>query len=118
MGVLEVLDDTDVVELNVEVLVNALQRAADLDVVLELDRDLVVDERLEEAVDVSRPCASPLSTVPKRTWARRPPVLGRLGPAHSGGMLWTEGQAHLKNSMVGDEFWMSELQKSTARGRR
>lgn len=48
MRVLELLDDLDVVELDVEVLVHALQRAADLDVVLELDRDLVVDERFEE----------------------------------------------------------------------
>lgn len=49
MRVLELLDDLDVVELDVEVLVDALEDAADLDVVLELDRDLVVDEGLEEA---------------------------------------------------------------------
>ena len=49
MRVLELVDDADVVELDVEVLVDALERAADADVVLELDRHLVVDERLEEA---------------------------------------------------------------------
>lgn len=52
MGVLELLDDLDVVELDIEVLVDALEDAADLDVVFELDRDLVVDEGFEEAVDV------------------------------------------------------------------
>lgn len=50
MRVLELLDDLYVVQLDVEVLVDALQRAADLDVVLELDSYLVVDERLEEAM--------------------------------------------------------------------
>lgn len=49
MGVLELLDNLDVVELDVEVLVHALEDALELDVVLELDRDLVVDEGLEEA---------------------------------------------------------------------
>jgi hypothetical protein len=49
MGVLELVNYLDVVKLNVEVLVDALERAADADVVLELDRHLVVDEGLEEA---------------------------------------------------------------------
>ena len=49
MRVLQVVDDADVVQLDVEVLVDALERAADLDVVLELDGDLVVDQGLEEA---------------------------------------------------------------------
>ena len=49
MRVLQLLDDGDVIELDVEVLVDALEGAAKLDVVLELDGDLVVDERLEEA---------------------------------------------------------------------
>lgn len=49
MGVLELLDNLDIVELDVEVLVHALEDALELDVVLELDRDLVVDEGLEEA---------------------------------------------------------------------
>ena len=52
MRVLELLDDLDVVELDIEVLVDALEDAADLDVVFELDRDLVVDEGFEEAVGV------------------------------------------------------------------
>lgn len=49
MRVLDLVDDGDIVELDVEVLVDALERAADLDVVLELDGDRRVDERLEEA---------------------------------------------------------------------
>ena len=49
MRVLELLEDLDVVELDVEVLVDALEDAADLDVVLELDGDLVVDQGFEEA---------------------------------------------------------------------
>lgn len=40
----------DVVQLDVEVLVHALERARDLDVVLELDRDRLVDQGLEETV--------------------------------------------------------------------
>jgi hypothetical protein len=50
MWVLDLLDDADVLELDVEVLVHALEGAADLDVVLELDCDLVVDQGLEETV--------------------------------------------------------------------
>lgn len=50
MRVLDLLDDGDVLELDVEVLVHALEGAADLDVVLELDGDLVVDQGLEETV--------------------------------------------------------------------
>jgi hypothetical protein len=49
VGVLVLIDNQHVVEIEVEVLVDALEDAADLDVVFELDRDLVVDERLEEA---------------------------------------------------------------------
>lgn len=49
MGVLELIDNLDVVELDVEVLVDALEDALELNVVLEFDRDLVVDEGLEEA---------------------------------------------------------------------
>lgn len=50
MRVLELLDDLDVVELDVEELVDALERATNGDVVLELDRHFMVDEGLEEAV--------------------------------------------------------------------
>jgi hypothetical protein len=47
--VLELVDDGDVLELDVEELVHALEGSADGDVVLELDGDLVVDEGFEEA---------------------------------------------------------------------
>jgi len=50
MGIFQLLDDLYLVELDVEVLVDALERAADLNIVFQLDRDLVVDERLEEAI--------------------------------------------------------------------
>lgn len=50
--ILELFDDLDVVELDVEELVDALEHAPDLDVVLELDRDLVVDEGFKEAFRV------------------------------------------------------------------
>jgi predicted urease superfamily metal-dependent hydrolase len=49
--VLQLFDDGDVVELDVEVLVDALQRASNLDVVLQLHRHFVIDERLEETRD-------------------------------------------------------------------
>lgn len=52
MGILDLFDDGDVVELNVEVLVDALEGAADLDVVFEFDGDGCVDECFEEAVRV------------------------------------------------------------------
>lgn len=48
MRILELLDDLDVIELDVEVLVHALENALELDVVFQLHGDLVVDERLEE----------------------------------------------------------------------
>lgn len=48
MRILQLFYDGDVVELNVEVLVDALQRAAELDIVLKLYGDLMVNERLEE----------------------------------------------------------------------
>lgn len=47
--VLELLDHLNVLELDIEILVDALEDAADADVVFELDRDLVVDEGFEEA---------------------------------------------------------------------
>jgi len=47
--ILELVEDGNVIELDVEVLVDALEDAADLDVVLELDRDLLVDEGFKEA---------------------------------------------------------------------
>lgn len=50
MGILELLDYLDIVQLDVEILVHALEGALELDVVLQLDGDLVVDESFEEAV--------------------------------------------------------------------
>lgn len=42
------IKDVDVVQLDVEVLVDGFQRAADTDVILKLDGDNVVGEGLEE----------------------------------------------------------------------
>lgn len=50
MRILDLVHDTNLVELDVEVLVDTLEGTADLNVVLELNGHLVVDERLEEAV--------------------------------------------------------------------
>lgn len=50
MRILQLLNHLDVIQLDVQVLIDRLQRSADLDVVLELDRHLVVDERLEKTV--------------------------------------------------------------------
>lgn len=47
--VLDLLHDRDVIELDIEVLVDALEGAADLNIVLELDGDRGVDQGLEEA---------------------------------------------------------------------
>lgn len=47
--VLDIIEDPDIVELDVEILVDALEGAANLDIILELDGHLVVDEGLEEA---------------------------------------------------------------------
>lgn len=49
MWIPNLLHYTYVIELDVEVLVDAFQRAADGDVVLEFDGDFVVDEGLEKA---------------------------------------------------------------------
>lgn len=49
MRIFELLDDLDVIELDIEVLIYALENTLELDVVLELNGDLVVDESLEEA---------------------------------------------------------------------
>jgi hypothetical protein len=43
MRILDLLDNADVFQLDVKILVDALERATDLDVVLEFDCDLVVD---------------------------------------------------------------------------
>jgi hypothetical protein len=49
MWVLHLFHDRNIVQLDIEVLVHALQRAAHRDVVLELDGDLMVHQCLEEA---------------------------------------------------------------------
>lgn len=53
MWILKLLDNADIIQLDVQVLVNALQCAADLNIILELDGDLMVHEGLEEAVIVN-----------------------------------------------------------------
>ena len=47
MGILVLVDDPSVLELDVEVLIHRVERAADGQVVLELDRNLLPDELLE-----------------------------------------------------------------------
>jgi len=59
MWVLHLFHHRNVVQLDVEILVDALQRATDRDVVLELDGDLMVHQCLEEA------------TWYKHTWSAR-----------------------------------------------
>ena len=49
--VFQFLDDLDIVELDVEELIDRLERASDLNIVLQLDRHLVVDEGLEKAIE-------------------------------------------------------------------
>jgi hypothetical protein len=49
MWVLHLFHHRNVVQLDVEILIHALQRSAHRDVVLELDGDLMVDQCLEEA---------------------------------------------------------------------
>lgn len=48
MRVLQLLHDRNVIQLNVEVLVYALERSFELDVVFELHRDFMVNEGFEE----------------------------------------------------------------------
>lgn len=50
MRVLQLLHDRNVIQLNVEVLVYALERSLELDVVFELHRDFMVNEGFEETV--------------------------------------------------------------------
>lgn len=51
MRVLQLLHNTNIIQLNIQILIDTLQRAPNLDVVLELDCDFMVDEGLEEATD-------------------------------------------------------------------
>lgn len=50
MWVLKILHYRDIIELDVEILIHGFQGPPDLDVVLELDSDFMVDQRLEEAI--------------------------------------------------------------------
>jgi hypothetical protein len=54
MRVLHLLHHGNIFKLNVQVLIHALKRSADRDVVFELDRDLMVDESLEETIMLIR----------------------------------------------------------------
>lgn len=54
MGVFQLIHHGDVVQFDVEVLVDALEGAANGDVILELNSDFVVDQRLEEAAMAGR----------------------------------------------------------------
>lgn len=59
MRVLHLLDNGNIIQLDVEVLIHALQRATHGNVILELHRHLVVDESLEEAVGSRLPVSDP-----------------------------------------------------------
>ena len=50
MGIFQLLNDLDVIELDVQELIHGFQDAFDGDVVFEFDGHFVVDERFEEAV--------------------------------------------------------------------
>lgn len=50
MGVLKLLHNLDVIELDVEVLIHTLENALELNIVLELNSDLVVNKGLEKAM--------------------------------------------------------------------
>jgi hypothetical protein len=51
--VLELLNDLDVIELDIEVLIHALENTLELDIVLKLYGDLMVDKCLEKAVQMA-----------------------------------------------------------------
>ncbi|TQV99796.1 hypothetical protein IF1G_02011 [Cordyceps javanica] len=98
--VLELLNDRDVVKLDVEVLVHALQRTPELDIVLELYSDLLVDERLEEAVARSRQRNSGRATPVSQQPCLVQTVRGLLS-AEPVASRSSRGKTHLKKSMVG-----------------
>lgn len=50
MRVFDLLHDADIVQLDIKILIHRLQRAPDLDVVLELNGYLMVDEGFEETI--------------------------------------------------------------------
>ena len=49
MWILELVHHRDIVQLDIQVLIHALQRSADGDVIFQFDGDFVVDESFEEA---------------------------------------------------------------------
>ena len=51
MRILDLLDDLYVVQFDVEILIDRLERSSYLNVILELHSDLVVDKGLEETVE-------------------------------------------------------------------
>ena len=51
MGVLQLFDNLNIIELDVEELVHGFQYASDRDVILEFHSDFVVDKGFEEAGD-------------------------------------------------------------------
>jgi hypothetical protein len=50
MRILYLLNDTNIIQLDIQVLIHTLQRPPDLDVVLQLDRNFVVHEGFEETI--------------------------------------------------------------------
>lgn len=51
MWILQLLHDSDIIQFNIEILIHALERPTDRDVVLELNRHFAVDQSLEEAAE-------------------------------------------------------------------
>jgi hypothetical protein len=49
MWILQFIHHRDIIQLDVQILIHALQSTSNGDVVFELDRDFVVHQRLEEA---------------------------------------------------------------------
>jgi hypothetical protein len=50
MWIFHFLYNSDIIKLDIQVLVDALQGTADLDIILKLDRDFVVDQGFEETI--------------------------------------------------------------------
>ena len=50
MRILHLFHNTNIIQLDIQILVNTLQRPPDLDIVLQLDRDFVIDEGFEETI--------------------------------------------------------------------
>jgi hypothetical protein len=50
MRIFDLLYHSDIIELDVKILIHRLQRSADLDVVFELNGDFMVDQSLKETI--------------------------------------------------------------------